>query len=244
MVLLVVAVLIGLVAGFLRPPLGARAARPRLRRVPLVAVGAAGTALSSQVADDAATVALGLSLVVLLAFALSNSHVTGVLVIGAGLLLNLVAVVINDGMPVRGSALVAAEVVTAEELPGVELSGARHLEGSTDRLAVLGDVLPVRVTREVLSFGDLMVVAGAADALRELVRRRRRTWSASERATYESTATQLRAVHDWGTAPTAAPDSGSQHSANPDDTAPLTIDLTSSSRTGRARPLVAASDNK
>ena len=38
---------------------------------------------------------------------------------------------------------------------------------------MLGDVLPVPLSHEVLSFGDLIVVLGAADAVRELSRRRR-----------------------------------------------------------------------
>lgn len=233
----------GVVAGVLRAPLGARAAHPRLRHLPVLVAGAGGMALAALVDTDLGPALLGASLAVLLAFAAANAHVTGVLVIGVGLLLNLAAVALNSGMPVRAGALVAAGVVEQGELSGLELAGARHLERPSDRLAILGDVLPVRATREVLSFGDLMVVVGAADAMRELVRRRRQRWSADEQRTYESTSTQLRAVHDWGTAPRGAAESGSQCSANPDASAPATIDLTSEPAVARSRPLVAASDN-
>lgn len=243
MVLLLVAVLSGLTAGLLRRPLGARAVRLRVTGLPLLAAGAAGTATAQLLDGERASLAMGIALAVLLGFVGCNTHLTGIAVIGVGLLLNLVAVVVNNGMPVRGDALVAAGLLEPEDLATAELAGPRHLESSRDRLGILGDVLPVRVTHEVLSFGDLMILLGAGDAVRELTRRRRRMWSAEERRAYVSTMTQLRAVHDWGTAPSAAPVSGSQYSANPDRNAPEAIDLTNPART-RERPLVAASQSR
>ena len=173
-----------------------------LVRLPLLAAGAFGTALAQLIDGRIATLALAGSLAVLLAFAASNAHITGVLVIGCGLLLNLVAVVLNNGMPVRGGALVAAGVADAGELATMGFAGPRHLETSTDRLGVLGDVLPIPVAGEVLSFGDLIVVAGA-------VRRSPRAGPAAtpglehrrSGARYRSTMTQLNVVQDWGTAP-------------------------------------------
>lgn len=244
MVVLVVAVLGGLAAGLLRPPLGARGVRLRVHRLPLLAAGAAGTALAQSIDGDGASLAMGLALAVLLAFVAGNLHVTGVAVIGVGLLLNLVAVVLNNGMPVRGGALVAAHVVQTEELASTAFDGPRHLESSSDRLAVLGDVLPLPVTREVLSFGDLIVLVGVADALRELGRRRRPAWSTAERRAYSSTMTQLSAVHDWGAAPSGAPVAASQNSEKPDRSAPATIDLTRPAHSSRSRPLVAASHSR
>lgn len=244
MILLLVAVLIGLVTGMIRTPLGARAARIRVRRLPLLAIGAVGTTAAHLVDQDLAPLAMALALAVLLSFVLSNSHVTGIVVIGIGLLLNLASIVVNDGIPVRGDALVTAGVVDRAELATTGFEGPRHLETSADRLGVLGDVLPVPIMRSVLSFGDLIVIVGAADAIRELARRRRRTWSREDRGSYDSTMTQLKAVHDWGTAPKAEPDSGSQYSANPDETEPITIDLSNPSATSPTRPLVAATHTK
>lgn len=244
MLLLVVAVLGGLAAGSLRQPLGARGVRLHLSRLPLLAVGAAGTALAHLVAGDLAAVVMGLALAVLLAFVLANSHVTGIVVIGLGLLLNLIAVVMNNGMSVRGEALVAAGVVDRAHLASAELSGPRHLESDQDHLAVLGDALPLPIGHEVLSFGDLIVVAGAADAVRELARRRRRTWTSEERLAYESATTQLRAVHDWGMAPRGAPDAASQNSEKPDRSAPAAIDLTRPAESADSRSLVAATHSR
>lgn len=244
MVLLVVAVFGGLAAGLLRPPLGARGVRLHLQRLPLLAAGAVGTAVAQVLRGDGGSLAMGLSLAVLLAFVAGNLHVTGIAVIGVGLFLNLVAVVVNNGMPVRGSALVAAGVVRADELASTAFDGPRHLESGSDRLAVLGDVLPVPITREVLSFGDLIVLVGVADALRELGRRRRPAWSAVDRRAYASTMTQLSAVHDWGAAPSGAPSAASQCSEKPDRSAPETIDLTRPAPSSRSRPLVAASHRR
>lgn len=229
--MLVAAVLIGLLAGLARHPLGARSARIRITWLPLLALGAVGTAVSHVVPVDLATVVMGMAMATLLAFSLANAHVTGIVVIGIGLLLNLVSVVINNGMPVRAEALVAAHIVDSSELSTVEMVGARHLETGADRLGVLGDVLPIPIAHTVMSFGDLIVIAGVIDALRELARRRRRAWTGEDRATYDSTMTQLKAVHDWGTAPSGSPASGSQYSAKPDLTAPVTIDLTKEERT-------------
>lgn len=200
-VLLVFAVLGGLAAGRLRRPLGARAVRLQLSRLPLLALGAFGTALSQALDGGVATVALAGSLTVLLAFVACNAHVTGVLVLGCGLLVNLVSVVANNGMPVRGEALVVAGVVEEGELATTTFAGPRHLETGSDRLGVLGDVLPVPVTHEVLSFGDLIIVAGATDAVRELSRRRRRAWPATERRDYRSTMAQLSVVENLGSRP-------------------------------------------
>jgi hypothetical protein len=241
---LVVAVLGGLAAGWLRPPLGARSPRLGLQRLPLLAGGAVLTAVANLVDADRAPLVMGLGLAVLLGFVASNTHLTGVAVIGVGLLLNLVAVGLNGGMPVRGSALVAAGVLEQDELATSDLSGPRHLETPRDRLPVLGDVLPIPLTREVVSFGDLIVVFGAADAIRDLVRRRRPAWSRRERGSYASTMTQLSAVQDWGAAPSGAPDDGSQYSAKPDLVAPASIDLDSDAGTPSARPLVAASQSR
>jgi hypothetical protein len=242
--LLAVAVVVGLVSGRAARPLGAHAPRLRFTWVPLLGVGAAVNLLAYLLDGTAATLALAASLALLLGFVGVNTQVTGVVVIGAGLLLNLVSVVLNDGMPVRGSALVTADVVAADELDTVGFSGPRHLETSADTVPVLGDVLPLPVGGEVMSFGDLIVVFGAADAVRELARRHRRAWAATDRADYAATMAQARLVQDWGTAPRLAPDSGSQCSAKPDVSAPPIIDLASEPATAPSPALVAATHSR
>ncbi|MEO7570949.1 MAG: DUF5317 family protein [Acidimicrobiales bacterium] len=174
MVLLTVVVLAGLVAGLARPPLGTHTPRPRLTPLWLLAGGAAGNAGSLVLDGDAAVLSLGVSLVLLIAFASLNRRVTGVAVVGLGLLANLAPVTIDGGMPVRPGALVQAGLVDRADLPDTEVSGPRHLETDDDVLGAFGDALPLPPLREVLSFGDLIIVAGAGDAMRELSRRRAR----------------------------------------------------------------------
>jgi hypothetical protein len=182
-VLLLVGVALGLVAGRLQRQRGAHSAAVRLRHLTVLGLGTVANGVAYMLSGDTATVVLAGSLAVLLAFVGSNLHLTGMAVIGVGLLVNLVGVVGNDGVPVRGEALVAAGLLHPADLATTELLGARHLETSGDPLGFLGDVVPVRspVAPEVMSFGDLIVVVGAADAMRELSRRQRRAWSAAER---------------------------------------------------------------
>jgi len=219
--------LIGLGIGLARPRAGVHSVRPRIEQIPLLGVGAALYAASALLDGSTATLCLAGSLAVLIAVATANRHLTGMLVIGVGLLLNLVSVAVNAGVPVRASALVEAGVVDADDLETIELTGPHHLETSADALGVLGDVLPIAALHQVVSFGDLIVAFGAADVVRELSRRRARREVVVVVASYaEPSATTIaRADHVWGTAPRARPVSATQYSANPDATAPATIDL-------------------
>src|SRR3546814_18871704 len=102
------------------------------------------------------------------------------------------------GMPVRPAALVEAGLATDDELPTLTVDPPRHLETSADRFAVLGDVLPLAPLNEVVSFGDLIVVAGAADAVRALARRRRPRGNDREVASYVPAPNAARVAPDRG----------------------------------------------
>jgi hypothetical protein len=244
-VLLTIAVALGLIAGLSRPRAGAHSIQPRIDQIPLLGLGAVLNGASLVLDGGLATVALAASLAVLITVAAANRHVTGIAVVGLGLFLNLVVISLNGGMPVRASALVAADVIEVGEVDTTELSGARHLESGADSLAVLGDALPVPFAREVMSFGDLIVVLGAADAVRELSRRRARRAAGVAAAHYGTAVATTAANVDqvWGAAPNPAPESASQYSANPDTDAPVTIDL--DSETDPSAPeLVSASHSR
>ena len=244
MVLLLIAGGAGLLTGWARPRAGVHTRRIRVQHIWLVGAGAVLHGGSSFVDGDVATVVLACALLSLLAFAIVNPGVTGIAVIGLGLLLNLVSLVANSGVPVRPDALVSAGVVEQGELATLALDAPQHLETSADRLAVLGDVLPVPAARIVVSFGDLIIVAGVADAARELARRRRRRWAEDERAGYVALTTLASVDHDWGTAPSGAPESGTQCSAYPDIDAPATIDLDKEAAVDASPDLVAANHNR
>lgn len=133
-------------------------------------------------ASSSAAVALILcSYAALLAFALANLRLTGMAVVAVGLVLNALVIAANDGMPVDRGAVVSTGLAQPGELEGIELGPARKWQEPGDRLAVLGDVVPVAVLDEVVSFGDLVLAAGLANVGFRLLRPTRRRSSASWR---------------------------------------------------------------
>jgi hypothetical protein len=115
------------------------------------------------------------SYVSLALFAVRNLHLAGMGVVGIGLALNIVPIAVNQGMPVRASAIVRSGIVRhSNEIGRLRFGGKRHLEGPDDRLTFLGDVLPDWVFHEVLSFGDLVMAVGIAAVCSNLLRPARR----------------------------------------------------------------------
>ena len=174
-----VALVVGALIGLAVPPSERRFKRPRARLVPLVAAGVLLQVLAGRLDDGPAVlVALG-GFACLLAFTAANMHFIGMGVLTVGLAANVFVIVINGGMPVRTRALVAANVIEEHEVEGLELSGPRHVERPGDHLVELGDIIPVPVVNEVVSFGDLILLVALSDVAAHLVRRRRRQDSMS-----------------------------------------------------------------
>ena len=130
---------------------------------------------------SAAVVLILFSYASLLAFALANLRLTGMAVVALGLGLNALVIVANDGMPVDPRAVVSTGLASPGELEAIELGAGRQWQEPDDRLAVLGDVVPVAVLDEVVSFGDLVLAAGLANVGFRLLRPARRRASASWR---------------------------------------------------------------
>lgn len=120
--------------------------------------------------SSAAVVLILLSYAALLAFALANLRLTGMAVVALGLGLNALVIVANDGMPVDPRAVVSTGLARPGELEAIELGAGRQWQEPDDRLAVLGDVVPVAVLDEVVSFGDLVLAAGLANVGFRLLR--------------------------------------------------------------------------
>lgn len=78
-----------------------------------------------------------------------------------GVMLNAAPIAINQGMPVSAQAV--AEVGgSVEEVP-TERGGKHHLATEQDRIAFLGDAIPIREPfRAVVSVGDLLMWLGVA----------------------------------------------------------------------------------
>lgn len=230
---MVVVALGGIVAGRLRPPAGGHGARPHLHDLLLLLAGVLVVGLSVVVADSVAIVVRGIGLAAVAAFALRNRAVTGIAVAGLGAVLNLAGLVLNNGIPVRPDALVDAGVVEADAVRDHELDEPYHLRTDRDAVPWLGAVAPFRPTGQVLSFGDLFVLVGTFDALRDVTRRRARPPHLEEEGAAEGEGggdgdgsssaadqpertTQANADQDWGDAPSGDAESGSQCSAKPD----------------------------
>jgi hypothetical protein len=207
-VLLVLAAAGGCVAGRARRPAGGHGTRPHLHRWGLLAGGIALLLLAAITHDDLCTVAYALGLALLAAFAGASWPVTGLAVIGLGLVLNLAGVVLNNGVAVRPRALVQSHAATVEDVGTHHLRDPRHLETHDDAFGWLGDVIPVPGVHEAISWGDLFVLVGLFDVARELSRRRARP-PQPEATTADSV------DQDWGAAPRGVPSSGSQCSAKP-----------------------------
>jgi hypothetical protein len=99
---------------------------------------------------------------VLLGVALLNIRVTGMVLVAAGLLSNLVVISVDGGMPVRG-------------LPPGQSAGPRHHGlGPGDRLTGLADIVRIEPLGQTVSGGDLVLSLGAATVTFGLLRPGRR----------------------------------------------------------------------
>lgn len=166
----IVAVALGVVLGL---ALGGRPRNVGLRPIRAVPVLLAGVGLQVTAEaggfGDLETLLLVLASYGLLTlFALVNLRLVGMPVVLVGLLCNFLVIGANGAMPVRASAVLAADV--ADSVQGLDLGAKRRLAEPGDRFELLGDVVPVTVAREVLSFGDLILAAGVADVVFRLLR--------------------------------------------------------------------------
>ncbi|MHB1137540.1 MAG: DUF5317 family protein [Microthrixaceae bacterium] len=105
----------------------------------------------------------------ILAFAVVNVRVGGMVLVVAGVGLNVLVHLINWGTPVSGSALVSAGIVERDELGDITLTGGRELaDGSI--LGFLGDSIGLP-WGHVVSIGDLLTLVGICLVTASVVRR-------------------------------------------------------------------------
>ncbi len=111
-------------------------------------------------------VALGL----VLAFAVLNIRTGGMILVAAGVGLNLFVTLLNWGMPVSSSALVSAGVVdNASELETAVLTGGREVADGA-MLGFLGGVIPLP-WGQVISIGDVLWLVGLSLVTASVMRR-------------------------------------------------------------------------
>ena len=134
----------------------------------LAAIGSAGPTLPF--------VLVLLSFACLFGFAVANLGVTGFWMIALGLFLNAFTVGLNHGMPVGHKALAHTGNNSSVYV------ALRHEQRSSDKLLILGDVVPISPIGEVVTFGDLILAVGLVDVIVHLMRpsKRRRDEGADE----------------------------------------------------------------
>jgi hypothetical protein len=109
------------------------------------------------------------AMALLLAFAVLNVRVGGMVLVVAGLGLNLVVTLLNWGTPVSRAALEASGAVRDASSPGLVLTGGRTFADGA-LLGFLGDVIPLPWA-QVVSVGDLLLLTGLALVTASVVRR-------------------------------------------------------------------------
>ncbi|HEX7094795.1 MAG TPA: DUF5317 family protein [Acidimicrobiales bacterium] len=167
-------ILVGLYVGLLRGGLLRNIACVRIERPGLLVVGVVLPALVDRVDLAQGTLLVAIALAALLVFTRRNRHLAGMGVVAIGVVCNLVVLVANGAMPVRAEALVDARLADAHEVDRVEIAGVQRLERDGDVLMPLADIVPLPETRQVLSFGDLIIVVGLASVAASLLQRRER----------------------------------------------------------------------
>lgn len=107
--------------------------------------------------------ALFVSFLLLLVVVVMNFRTRGFGVMTLGLILNLMVIALNQGMPVSGQAL--SEIGAEDDIPVLaeaERGAKHHLATEEDLVRPLGDVIAVREPFEVVvSPGDLLLYGGA-----------------------------------------------------------------------------------
>jgi hypothetical protein len=154
----------------------ARGGRPRnvgchrLRAWWLVVIGFALQVAADHVdAGSLGTVAVLVGAASLLAFAALNPQLVGIGVVAIGVAANALVIGIDDGMPVRPAAVVAAHIASRADEPLLGYGFRHHREGPSDRLRLLADNIPIPPFHQVVSFGDLILAFGVAATVAHLL---------------------------------------------------------------------------
>jgi hypothetical protein len=175
MSLVLLAIAVGVVAGWLRGGDLVRLAGVRIHGWPLLALGLGALLLVELLDPVHPTPLAACAFVALVIVAVRNAHLVGAPIVVLGMLANLAVLLANGTMPVDPDALVAAGMVDPADRDRVEVTGARHVLEDDDHLTFLADLVPVPWVGRVVSFGDLIVLVGVADMVaNQLCRRRRR----------------------------------------------------------------------
>lgn len=165
--LVAAAIAVGFIAGIVRRGSVRRLQPPGIRALPAVFMAVAIDLVVRFVSPPATAVYLLVSIGLLVGFCLCNLHLVGMSIVAVGLLMNLAGVAVNRAYAVDREA-------AADAARRGDLGGGRVLDDHSLDAWFLGQVVPLRPVREVVSFGDLVSAAGLLDAAYRATRKRRR----------------------------------------------------------------------
>ena len=160
MLLTPIAIIIGLGIGFARGgSFGPWPAQP-VRLLPVLVAGLVFQA-GAEFIDVPARPAVAAVGWLLLAVAMAaNLHLGGAGVMALGMAANAIPILLNGAVPVSPDALVTSGRITEAELATATVNPPWELETSETTLGILGDTIPLRITSDIVSFGDLLIAAG------------------------------------------------------------------------------------
>ena len=169
MIILLVVMAVGVIAGRVRGGSLRRLGDAHLSWVPVIFIGVVMQGTAASVSSPGASTALALtSHLSVFAFAAANSKRPGMILLAVGGLLNFLVVAANGAMPVSLDALARAGIGSPAVGPP-ELGGLHELMTSATRLRFLADIIPFRPARHVISPGDLALWAGLLLAVQGLM---------------------------------------------------------------------------
>lgn len=171
MLAFVVVVALGFALGFARGGSLENLRRAQLRHVPLL-FGAFGLQVLAQfVPRDADVLAYAMvlgSFGLILAWAALNRFVSGIAFIAIGALLNLTVIAANQGMPISAEAAIRSGY--EGELDDLVIRGKHIIDTDGEaRLRILSDWIPLGGHPSAASIGDLVLWAGIALLLQDLM---------------------------------------------------------------------------
>ena len=99
-----------------------------------------------------------------------NRHEAGMWLVGVGVFMNFTVIALNGGMPVLPE---AASIGLGRDITAVDFDAlSKHvLMDDGTALAFLGDVIPVRIIRNVISIGDVFLAVGLGVFVEDQMRR-------------------------------------------------------------------------
>lgn len=158
LIVLALAICVGLIAGGSIRPF--EHLRVRWWGLALAGLALQGVSLASDIGRSAGSASLVGSYALLLLFAWANRRLPALWLVMAGLVLNILVIGVNSGMPVSASALETA----GARAEGLGVGTAKHhLMGPDDKLTPLGDVIGIPPPiGAVISIGDVLLYAGVA----------------------------------------------------------------------------------